>query len=48
MKSNKIERNLKTVGQWLGKFMKRITKIIIFELFKCSTVQSSKNGNCKF
>ncbi len=48
MKSNKIERNLKTVGQWLGKFMKRITKIIIFELFKYSTVQSSKNGNCKF
>ena len=34
MKSNKIERNLKTVGQWLGKFVKRITKFITFELFK--------------
>ncbi len=30
----KLNRNLKTVGQRLGNFVKRITKFITFELFK--------------
>jgi integrase len=36
---NEIEYVLKIVGQWLGNFVKRITLIIIFELFKRLKVQ---------